>query len=108
MVGTGLTAVYFLLLVNRSFFGRLPNEFANLPPVLWRERWPGVILAGLIVALGLQPGWLAHLSQATMAKFAEAKFVAPVAVTSLTVAHTGASKIVTANNSDDFVASPKL
>jgi NAD(P)H-quinone oxidoreductase subunit 4 len=70
MVGTGLTAVYFLLLVNRSFFGRLSAEFANLPPVLWRERLPGVFLASLIVLLGLQPGWLARWSQATMATFA--------------------------------------
>ena len=27
MIGTGLTAVYFLLLVNRTFFGRLPDQF---------------------------------------------------------------------------------
>jgi NAD(P)H-quinone oxidoreductase subunit 4 len=83
MVGTGLTAVYFLLLVNRSFFGRLSAEFANLPPVLWRERLPGVLLAGLIVLLGLQPSWLTHWSQATMERF-----VAPVALTSSTVPRT--------------------
>jgi NAD(P)H-quinone oxidoreductase subunit 4 len=77
MIGTGLTAVYFLLLVNRSFFGRLPAEFANLPPVLWRERLPGALLASLIVVLGLQPSWLARWSQATMSKFS-----LPVAVIS--------------------------
>ncbi|NEO26263.1 MAG: NADH-quinone oxidoreductase subunit M, partial [Kamptonema sp. SIO4C4] len=31
MVGTGLTAVYFLLMVNRVFFGRLTEQLSNLP-----------------------------------------------------------------------------
>lgn len=65
MIGTGLTAVYFLLLVNRTFFGRLPEQFANLPPVLWRERVPSAILAMLIILLGLQPSWLARWSETT-------------------------------------------
>lgn len=65
MVGTGLTAVYFLLLVNRTFFGRLPEQFANLPSVSWAERIPGFILAGMIVILGLQPGWLVQWTETT-------------------------------------------
>ncbi len=65
MVGTGLTAVYFLLLVNRTFFGRLPNQFSSLPTVRWAERVPALILAGLIVFLGLDPSWLAHWTEAT-------------------------------------------
>ncbi len=65
MVGTGLTAVYFLLLVNRTFFGRLPDQFANLPQVPWSERAPGFVLAVLIVILGLQPGWLVHWTETT-------------------------------------------
>lgn len=65
MVGTGLTAVYFLLLVNRTFFGRLPDQFANLPPVHWQERLPGFVLAVLIVVLGLQPAWLVGWSETT-------------------------------------------
>lgn len=65
MVGTGLTAVYFLLLVNRTFFGRLPDQFSNLPPVLWSERLPSFALACLIVLLGLQPGWLSHWTETT-------------------------------------------
>lgn len=63
MVGTGLTAVYFLLLVNRSFFGRLPDQFANLPAVSWQERLPGFSLACMIILLGLQPSWLAHWTE---------------------------------------------
>ncbi len=66
MVGTGLTAVYLLLLVNRSFFGRLPEQFAELPLVEWRDRIPSLILTLLIILWGLQPGWLAHWSETTL------------------------------------------
>lgn len=63
MVGTGLTAVYFLNLVNSAFFGRLAPQYTDLPRVSWLERIPGVVLAILIVILGLQPNWiLSYLS----------------------------------------------
>ncbi|HEY9910134.1 MAG TPA: NADH-quinone oxidoreductase subunit M [Thermosynechococcaceae cyanobacterium] len=65
MAGTGLTAVYFLLLVNRTFFGRLPVQFSNLPKVEWSERFPSMILAGLIILLGLQPNWLVRWTETT-------------------------------------------
>ncbi len=65
MVGTGLTAVYFLLLVNRTFFGRLPDQFANLPQVPWSERAPGFVLAVLIVIFGLQPSWVVRWTETT-------------------------------------------
>ncbi|MGG6264584.1 NADH-quinone oxidoreductase subunit M [Leptolyngbya sp. AN03gr2] len=65
MIGTGLTAVYFLLLVNRTFFGRLPDQFANLPAVSWSERVPSLVVAALIVLLGLQPSWLVHWTETT-------------------------------------------
>ncbi|MCU0551522.1 MAG: NADH-quinone oxidoreductase subunit M [Leptolyngbya sp. Prado105] len=65
MIGTGLTAVYFLLLVNRTFFGRLPDQFSNLPPVLWSERAPSFVLAALIVVLGLQPSWMIRWTEST-------------------------------------------
>jgi NAD(P)H-quinone oxidoreductase subunit 4 len=73
MIGSGLTAVYFLLLVNRSFFGRLaiapPTSFPqldiNLPPVSWSDRFPAVVLALIIVALGLQPSWMSRWSENT-------------------------------------------
>ncbi|OUC12106.1 MAG: NAD(P)H-quinone oxidoreductase subunit D4 [Alkalinema sp. CACIAM 70d] len=66
MVGTGLTAVYFLLLVNRTFFGRLPEEFTNLPVVSWGERVPGIILGLIIVILGLQPSWMVRWTETTI------------------------------------------
>ncbi len=55
LIGTGLTAVYFLLMVNKVFFGRLTLELSNLPKVLWSERIPALLLAFLIIVLGLQP-----------------------------------------------------
>ncbi|HEY9695449.1 MAG TPA: NADH-quinone oxidoreductase subunit M [Oculatellaceae cyanobacterium] len=66
MIGTGLTAVYFLLLVNRAFFGRLSKQVENMPPVQWSDRIPAIILAVLIVAFGLQPNWLLRWSEPTM------------------------------------------
>jgi len=73
MVGSGLTAVYFLLLVNRAFFGRLaiappsptPQLDIVLPSVTWRDRTPALVLAALIIAFGLQPSWLARWSEHT-------------------------------------------
>ena len=66
MLGTGLTAVYFLILVNRAFFGRLSEQVMNLPRVYWSDRSPALILAVLIVVFGIQPSWLVHWTQATI------------------------------------------
>jgi NAD(P)H-quinone oxidoreductase subunit 4 len=65
MLGTGLTAVYFLLLVNRAFFGRLSEQAMNLPRVRWLERLPAATLAILIVIFGLQPSWISRWSEVT-------------------------------------------
>jgi NAD(P)H-quinone oxidoreductase subunit 4 len=65
MVGTGLTAVYFLILINKTFFGRLPDTLANLPRVRWQDRLPSAIVTVLIIALGVQPGWMFRWSEAT-------------------------------------------
>lgn len=65
MVGTGLTAVYFLMLVNKAFFGRLPDSLANLPPVRWSDRFPAGIVAILVVILGIQPNWMLRWSEQT-------------------------------------------
>jgi NAD(P)H-quinone oxidoreductase subunit 4 len=66
MIGTGLTAVYFLILMNRAFFGRLSAQVTNLPRVFWSDRIPAVILAVLIVMLGIQPAWLVRWSEPTI------------------------------------------
>ncbi|WP_208345344.1 NADH-quinone oxidoreductase subunit M [Aetokthonos hydrillicola] len=65
MFATGLTAVYFLLLVNRAFFGRIDEGMTDLPPMKWSEPIPGIILAVMIIILGMQPSWLINISKAT-------------------------------------------
>ncbi|NMG22272.1 NADH-quinone oxidoreductase subunit M [Brasilonema bromeliae] len=66
MIGTGLTAVYFLILMNRAFFGRLSPQVVNLPRVSWGDRIPAVVLAVLIVIFGVQPNWLVRWTEPTM------------------------------------------
>jgi NAD(P)H-quinone oxidoreductase subunit 4 len=75
MVGSGLTAVYFLLLVNRAFFGRLAitqpsgdplvdNRLdVRLAPVAPRETIPAIALVAAVVGLGLLPSGLSHISE---------------------------------------------
>ncbi len=63
LVGTGLTAVYFLLVVNKVFFGRLTDSLANLPPVKWVEHTPAFALLFLIISFGIQPAWVIQWSE---------------------------------------------
>lgn len=70
MAGSGLTAVYFLLLVNRAFFGRLGTEAGGKPPVLLplaglAQQTPAVILAGGVVLMGLWPQGVVDLAVAS-------------------------------------------
>ncbi|MBD1928720.1 NADH-quinone oxidoreductase subunit M [Trichocoleus sp. FACHB-90] len=62
---SGLTAVYFVILLNRTCFGKLDNTTAYYPKVQWVERTPALVLAALIFFLGLQPTWLVRLSETT-------------------------------------------
>jgi NAD(P)H-quinone oxidoreductase subunit 4 len=82
MVGSGLTAVYFLLLVNRAFFGRLsitpdsadPRNDARLDVQLAvvspRETIPAMALVAGVVGLGLLPMSLSRLSDASLTALA--------------------------------------
>lgn len=65
VLGTGLTAVYFVILLNRTCFGKLDNAIAYFPKVEWFERTPALILAWLIFLLGVQPNWLMRWSETT-------------------------------------------
>jgi NAD(P)H-quinone oxidoreductase subunit 4 len=71
VVGTGFTAVYFVILLNRTCFGRLDNKLAYYPKVLWSERVPALLLAGAILFLGVQPQWLVHWSEPTTTAMAQ-------------------------------------
>lgn len=63
IIGTGLTAVYFVILLNRTCFGKLDNATAYYPKVSFLEHLPALILTGLIVFLGIQPTWLTKWSE---------------------------------------------
>ena len=77
MVGSGLTAVYFLLMINRVFFGRLriaPDELGVpvdtlISGVKWRDRLPALALVVLIFAFGLQPEWMTRWMETTTTTF---------------------------------------
>ncbi len=64
VISSGLTAVYFVILLNRTCFGRLEN-LAYYPQVIWSEKIPALILALLIIFLGVQPTWLVRWSEST-------------------------------------------
>ncbi|MBR8840908.1 MAG: NADH-quinone oxidoreductase subunit M [Stigonema ocellatum SAG 48.90 = DSM 106950] len=81
MFATGLTAVYFVMLLNRAFFGAMDEAMADLPSVKWSERIPAVILAVIIVILGMQPGWLIGRSEATTNAMQEPLMTVDVMVT---------------------------
>lgn len=64
MIGTGLTAVYFLILIDRVFFGRLSVEKSaskslsnTFPFAKWQEKFPAIALALIIVFFGLLPNF---------------------------------------------------
>ncbi|BAZ50115.1 NAD(P)H-quinone oxidoreductase subunit M [Nostoc sp. NIES-4103] len=65
VVATGLTAVYFVILLNRTCFGRLDSNQAYYPQVQWYEKMPALILAALIIFLGVQPTWLVRWTEPT-------------------------------------------
>lgn len=67
VVGTGLTAVYFVILLNRTCFGRLDNANAYYPKVSLSEQLPALVLAAMILVLGVQPNWLVRWSEPTTA-----------------------------------------
>ena len=102
MVGTGLTSVYFLLLVNKVFFGRLSEVVENLPQVSWGDRAPAAVLAALIVMLGLQPNWMVRWSEQTTAAMT-------VTATKQTLGETGAHfSLLPADLSTNFLPQPKI
>lgn len=55
---SGLTAVYFVILLNRTCFGKLDNQLSYYPKVVWAEKIPALVLTVTIFFLGVQPNWL--------------------------------------------------
>ncbi|WP_434688055.1 NADH-quinone oxidoreductase subunit M [Pseudanabaena minima] len=78
MIGTGLTAVYFLIMIDRVFFGRLAVEktvntppISNFPFAKWQEKFPAIALALIIVFFGLIPNFATQIIESS------AKAIAP-------------------------------
>nr|YP_002049535.1 NADH dehydrogenase I chain 4 (or M) [Paulinella chromatophora]ACB43325.1 NADH dehydrogenase I chain 4 (or M) [Paulinella chromatophora] len=71
MVGSGLTAVYFLLLVNRVFFGRLSIASTGNPAILNQvylaDQIPALALSLSVITIGLIPSLLSNLSETSTA-----------------------------------------
>lgn len=65
VASSGLTAVYFVILLNRTCFGKLDSNLAYYPKVVWAEKIPAIVLAVLIIFLGIQPTWLVRWSETT-------------------------------------------
>ena len=70
MIGTGLTAVYFLIMIDRVFFGRLSVEKAGSPEPIqtfpfakWQEKSPAIILALIIIFFGLLPNFATKMME---------------------------------------------
>lgn len=63
VAGTGLTAVYFVILLNRTCFGKLDNATAYYHRVTFAEQLPALVLAATILFLGLQPTWLVRWNE---------------------------------------------
>ncbi|MBD2148773.1 NADH-quinone oxidoreductase subunit M [Pseudanabaena sp. FACHB-1277] len=71
IIGSGLTAVYFVILLNRTCFGKLDNNTAYYPKVTGLEQLPALILTGIIIFLGIQPIWLTRWSEAITVPMAD-------------------------------------
>ncbi|MBE9124857.1 MULTISPECIES: NADH-quinone oxidoreductase subunit M [unclassified Coleofasciculus] len=65
ILASGLTAVYFVILLNRTCFGRLDSNTAYYPRVHLAERVPALVLAAIIFFLGIQPTWLVRWTEPT-------------------------------------------
>jgi NAD(P)H-quinone oxidoreductase subunit 4 len=65
ILSSGLTAVYFVILINRTCFGKLDNDLAYYPTVTLGDQAPALILAVLIFVLGIQPNWLIQWTEPT-------------------------------------------
>ncbi|VEP13712.1 NADH dehydrogenase subunit 4 [Hyella patelloides LEGE 07179] len=65
IIASGLTAVYFVILLNRTCFGKLDNNLAYYAPVLRSETIPAFVLTAIIFFLGIQPNWLLRWTETT-------------------------------------------
>ncbi len=65
ILASGLTAVYFVILLNRTCFGKLDNKLAYYPKVTLSENLPAFLLIALIFFLGIAPNYLVRWTETT-------------------------------------------
>ena len=65
ILASGLTAVYFVILLNRTCFGKLDNKLAYYPKVTLSENLPAFLLIALIFFLGVAPNYLVRWTETT-------------------------------------------
>jgi NAD(P)H-quinone oxidoreductase subunit 4 len=65
LIATGLTSVYFIIMLNKAFFGKIEARETPIlyPKVQIRERTTAIVLSILIVLFGLQPNLLTKFSE---------------------------------------------
>jgi NAD(P)H-quinone oxidoreductase subunit 4 len=82
ILASGLTAVYFVILLNRTCFGKLDNQRAYYPKVVAAEMIPALVLTSIIFFLGIQPNylvkWIEPTTDQMIAGFAMSEQVAEV------------------------------
>lgn len=72
ILSSGLTAVYFVILLNRTCFGKLDNTLAYYDRLTLAERLPALVLVAIVLVLGLQPNWLVRWIEPTSDQFVAA------------------------------------
>ncbi|MBP0018503.1 MAG: NADH-quinone oxidoreductase subunit M [Cyanobacteria bacterium SBLK] len=69
ILSSGLTAVYFVILINRTCFGKLDNTRAYYKRLTLEDQWPALVLTAIILFLGIQPNWLLRWMEPTTTSF---------------------------------------
>lgn len=77
IIASGLTAVYFVILLNRTCFGKLDNKHAYYPKALPTETIPALVLTAIILFLGIQPNWLVRWIEPTTDLLARSNITSP-------------------------------
>ncbi|MDB9496670.1 NADH-quinone oxidoreductase subunit M [Spirulina major CS-329] len=65
IISSGLTAVYFVILINRTCFGKLDNDRAYYTRIGFSQQWPALVLTAIILYFGVQPNALLHWIEPT-------------------------------------------
>lgn len=65
--GVVLTAIYMLKLLDKAFFGKLPETLGAMPRVRFQELIPAVVLIAMMVGVGLAPSLLTGMFEPSVA-----------------------------------------